>query len=83
MFTPNDDGVHEVWEINNIELFPNVKIEVFDRWGRKVYTAENGYNNDWDGSFNGKPLPMDNYFYVIDLYGNGEVVINGNVTIVK
>ncbi len=83
VFTPNNDNVHDTWRINNIELFPNAKIEVFDRWGRKVFISEGGYNNDWKGTFDGKPLPMDNYFYVIDLLGNGEKVLNGNVTIVK
>jgi gliding motility-associated-like protein len=81
-FTPNDDGVHDTWIINNIYLFPDAKIEVFDRWGRMVFSKDGGYENDWDGTYNGKDLPMDNYYYVIDLKTGAEP-IHGTLTIIR
>jgi len=85
VFTPNGDSKHDKWIINGIELFPDAKIEVFDRWGRRVFLIDGGYSseNAWDGRFKGKELPMDNYYYVIDLYGDESKVLKGNLTILK
>lgn len=83
-FTPNGDGNHDTWEINNVELFPDMKVEVFDRWGRLVYVSENGYNNDWDGtSPGGKELPMDTYYYVINFNVEGHEKVVGNITLIR
>ena len=81
-FTPNGDGAHDTWVINNIGLFPYAKIDIFDRWGRRVYHCDGGYNNDWNGTWKGKKLPMDTYYYIIDLK-NGASQITGTVTIVR
>ena len=40
VFSPNGDGIHDFWEINNIELYPEALIEVYDRNGRKVFLEE-------------------------------------------
>jgi len=84
-FTPNGDNKHDTWIINDIELFPNSKIEVFDRWGKRVFIKDGGYNvdNAWDGTYKGKKLPIENYFYTIDLYGDGKKILSGTLTIVK
>ncbi len=81
-FTPNNDGVHDTWIINNIYLFPEAKIEVFDRWGRRVFRKDGRYENDWDGTSKGKELPMDSYYYIIDLNIGGEP-LKGTVTIIR
>ncbi|MBN1118435.1 MAG: gliding motility-associated C-terminal domain-containing protein, partial [Bacteroidales bacterium] len=85
VFTPNDDKKHDTWVINGIEQFPEAIIEVYDRWGRKVFQMNGGYGraNAWDGKRNGKALPLDNYYYIIDLYGDGTEILKGNITIVK
>jgi gliding motility-associated-like protein len=82
-FTPNNDDVHDTWVINNIELYPNASIEVFDRWGRLVFSVDGNYQNDWDGTSNGKKLPMDTYFYVINFKTENIKTRKGTVTIVR
>jgi gliding motility-associated-like protein len=81
-FTPNNDGIHDLWVINNIEQYPNAVIDVFDRTGRLVFHAQ-GYQNNWDGSFNGKPLLMDTYYYIIDFKTDTIKSLRGTVTIVR
>jgi gliding motility-associated-like protein len=81
-FTPNGDGIHDRWIINNIELFPDAVIDVYDRNGRLVYHAD-GYKNDWDGTSGGKPLPVDSYFYVIDFHSDQMQPAKGTVTIIR
>ena len=78
IFTPNDNGQNDYFEINNIEKYDNVSLIVFNRWGNKVYESNN-YMNDWDGYanvsgvFGNKPLPVGTYFYVLN-YGENRSV---------
>ncbi len=83
-FTPNDDGVNEVWEIDNLFVFEDVTVDIFNRWGVRVFHSK-GYDSDkyWNGKDEkGNELPMDSYYYVIDLH-NGEKPKIGNVTIIR
>ncbi|WP_309641116.1 gliding motility-associated C-terminal domain-containing protein [Flavobacterium sp.] len=61
--SPNDDGWNEFFELSNL----NVKsLEVFNRYGTKVYN-KNNYKNEWKGEANnGQELPDGVYYYVID-----------------
>jgi gliding motility-associated-like protein len=81
-FIPNDDGMNDTWRIRDIESYPNASIKVYSRWGQLVFSSERGYPTPWDGTYKGKELPMDSYFYVIDLK-NGGKVITGQVTIIR
>ncbi len=81
-FIPNNDGINDFWEIRAIESYPNATVHVYSRWGQLVFSAKNGYKEPWDGTFKGKELPMDTYFYIIDLK-NGSEPINGHVTIIR
>lgn len=82
VFTPNSDGVNDTWVIDQIEIYPDVKIEIFNRWGELIYYAPNGYTKPWDGTFKGRELPIDSYFYVIDL-NNGRDAVSGSITIIR
>ena len=65
--SPNGDGKNDVWHLDFIKSFyPNALVEIFNRWGEKVFSSV-GYNTSWDGSFNGSPLPVASYYYVITL----------------
>jgi gliding motility-associated-like protein len=80
--SPNRDNINDVWNIRDIELYPNVEITIYNRWGQMVWKSEIGYPTPWDGRSNGKPLPIDSYHYVIELH-NGMKPFMGTVTIVK
>jgi gliding motility-associated-like protein len=83
-FTPNHDGKNDTWQITGLsEKYPNVVIEVFDRWGRLVFRSARGYPTPWDGNIDSGPLPTDTYFYIVDFYGNGKTTQNGRVTIIR
>ena len=85
-FSPNDDAVHEFWEIENINLYPEALVLVYDRNGSQVYRRRN-YENAEGQAFGGKDqqgreLPSGTYYYVIDLE-NGDKISQGTVTIVR
>ena len=78
--TPNGDGQNDTWEIEDIDAFPDVLVYVYDKSGLVVFKSSGGYT-PWDGTYNGKTLPMGTYYYVIDLR-DGSPVYEGTLTII-
>ncbi len=86
VFSPNDDGINDFWEIENIHLYPEALIEVYDRMGNMIYrrrnyinsqtTAFNGYDSD------GRRLPSGTYYFILDLE-NSDEVFKGSLTLVR
>ncbi len=64
VFTPNGDGKNDVWIIPGIEFYSDCTLSLFDRNGSKIL-EQKGYKNDWDGTYNGKPVPEGTYYYLI------------------
>jgi gliding motility-associated-like protein len=82
-FTPNGDNDNDVWRLDLIKAqYPNLVVKIYDRWGRVVFVSARGYGSPWDGSSNGKPLPMDTYYYVID-FGNGAKELVGSIALIR
>jgi gliding motility-associated-like protein len=82
-FTPNGDNVNDTWYFDEALSFPDIEIEIFDRWGKLVWRSEKGYSEPWDGrSLTGREVPMDSYYYVIELNDGSEQVV-GTVTIIR
>ncbi|MCH2197410.1 MAG: gliding motility-associated C-terminal domain-containing protein [Flavobacteriales bacterium] len=80
IITPNNDGANDMLVIEGIERFPDNEIYIYNRWGRKVYSTEN-YKNDWDATFQGKPLPDGTYYYVFNNRATGENLGTGYITV--
>lgn len=83
-FTPNGDNYNDTWVIDNMELYPNIEVNIFNRWGNLIKKYNNTYE-PWDGKINGVDAPSGTYFYVINL-DNGEKKgegVRGNVSIVR
>lgn len=72
ILTPNGDGTNDFFVVKGLEKYPNNKLSIFDRGGRLIYTTQ-GYQNNWEGYFNGKPLTEDTYYYMLDLGGDGSI----------
>jgi gliding motility-associated-like protein len=81
VFSPNGDGINDTWIIANLSAYPGATVDVFNRYGQLVFHSGNS-NKAWDGTFNGKPLPVGTYYYIIDLKNN-EKKTAGSVTIFK
>ena len=60
IFTPNNDGKNDVFEIKGLESYPGSQLMIFIRWGNQVYKADN-YLNNWNGS----DLAEGTYYYVL------------------
>ena len=79
LFTPNGDGIHDTWIIDGLDLYPDILVLVFNRWGQLLFESK-GYSDPWDGTHNGNELPIGAYYYVIDL-NNDTDPLNGPITI--
>ncbi len=80
-FTPNNDGINDTWIIDHLTDYPNVRVQVFNRYGQLVFESK-GYTKPWDGTMNAKSLPFGTYYYVIEP-GNGRKPVTGYVTLIK
>jgi gliding motility-associated-like protein len=86
-FSPNGDGVNDLFVIRGIDAYPLNTFTIYNRWGDKVFHAS-PYTNTWDGksqfgiTIGGNDLPIGTYFYVLDL-GDGTPVYEGTIYLNK
>ena len=80
-FTPDGDGINDTWIIDNLYLYPDAEVSIYNEWGKLIYTSSKNYN-PWDGTYNGNPLPTATYYYILNL-GNGSRLITGTITIIR
>ena len=81
-FSPNGDGINDVWNIIGKEAYPEIEVTVYNRWGQAIWKSFRGYPVPWDGRSKGKAMPVDSYHYFIDLHDGTRPII-GNVTVVR
>ncbi|HWY38527.1 MAG TPA: gliding motility-associated C-terminal domain-containing protein [Bacteroidia bacterium] len=82
-FSPNGDGINDLWTISRTEYYPKFFLQVFDRWGQVVH-QQRGTFTPWDGTHLGVHLP-DATYYVIFFYEEGvsSKYQKGSVTILR
>jgi gliding motility-associated-like protein len=83
--TPGDkNGQNDRWIIPNIDLFPDAVLEIYDRWGRLIFRTTDVFNNPWNGeSMSGKEMPMDAYYYVLDIHVSHTKPLTGYVNLIR
>ena len=72
-FSPNNDGYNDVWRIRPIQLNQSVDLKIFDRFGKILFEQSGSQDILWDGKVAGKPLPTTDYWFTIDIQGEGVV----------
>ncbi len=81
-FTPDGDGVKDIWVIDNWEAFPDMYVSIFDRYGRTI--KEWIGQGDWNGSYKKTDMPSGDYWYIIKLNGpNDEREFVGHFTVYR
>jgi gliding motility-associated-like protein len=80
-FTPNGDNYNDTWHLENIEIYPEAEIKVFNRWGELIYEHRNPVE-EWNGIHSGVELPSETYYYIITL-DSQKKPLTGPITIVR
>jgi gliding motility-associated-like protein len=76
VFTPNGDGVNDLFTIGNLKYWPGTYLSVFNRWGAHIYRQAN-----YQGTWTANRVSDGIYFYV--LYLNNREKVTGSVTITR
>ena len=69
-FTPNNDTYNDYWQVEGLLDYPNAKVSIYNRYG-KLIGVLTPKNSKWNGTFNGSPLPADDYWYVLQIDESG------------
>ena len=78
--SPNGDNKNDTWQIKGHYLLGNCSVKIIDSWGHLIYENQ-GYDNMWDGTHEGRELQAGNYYYIIDCSdGQPET---GSITLIR
>lgn len=78
--SPNGDGKNDFWKVDNIEIYKDFELNIFDQFGQVIYNVPNNYKNEFDGMYKGTALPTGNYYYI---FQKDQKQFKGNITIVN
>jgi gliding motility-associated-like protein len=81
VMTPDGNGMNDTWVIENVDTFGDVRVRVYDRWGKLVFKQQ-AYKNDWAGISGSDALPDGTYYYFIS-FENSDKQYKGAITIMR
>jgi gliding motility-associated-like protein len=83
-FTPNADGINDVFRPNQNSDPVVYQLLIYDRWGALIFQSKSLYTG-WDGKHNGKPAPYGVYYWVAKytMPDNKNSTQSGYVTLIK
>lgn len=81
IITPNGDGVNDNWFIEKIKYYPDNEVSIYNIYGQVIYQKKK-YNNEWDGTYNGNPLPDGTYYYVLIIKDKNSVY-KGSIDLIR
>jgi gliding motility-associated-like protein len=84
-FTPNGDGLNDRWLVTTgASCTKKIAVAIFNRYGNTVYKTDN-YQNNWDGTYNGKPVADGTYYFTVTYttITDKTIFIKGDVTILR
>jgi len=70
-FTPGNDQVNNTWGVQELRFYNGVRIQLFDQGGILLFATENP-DLKWDGSYQGKEMPVGTYYWVVEVKETGE-----------
>src|SRR5690606_29263673 len=83
-FSPNGDGLNDVFKMQNIQYEKLLAFQIFNRYGQLVFETQNP-NIGWDGTFKGKEAALDVYYYRIQYTIPGGIRrdVKGDVVLIR
>ncbi len=82
LISPNGDGINDVFEIKDIDKYPQATISIYDGKGRKLVEYKVNESRGWNGNYNGIRMPSDDYWYEINIKETDEIIV-GHFTLIR
>jgi gliding motility-associated-like protein len=83
IFSPNGDQYNQTWDIKHLAAeYPNNQVTIFNRYGQFIFRSPDHYITQWNGTYEGHPLPVGTYFYIIKTTPDAKP-ISGPISIVR
>lgn len=84
-FSPNGDGVNDIFRVVNSDYFEDIDLKVYNRWGELIHQSE-GFNHGWDGTYKNEKQAVDVYTFTvtaISTFSGNKITVSGNVSLIK
>lgn len=81
-FSPNGDGINDVWNIAAIETYEQPKVSILNRYGEVIFESSDYFQHPWNGKQNNKDVPVGVYYYIINLDSRSKP-LSGSVTVIR
>ncbi len=85
--TPNDDGVNDIWNVKgvNATFYKSIFVRIYDRYGKAVYQIDSFDQTGWDGTYNGKKMIPNDYWFSATLIDINDNIIEkiGNISLIR
>ncbi|HOZ52609.1 MAG TPA: gliding motility-associated C-terminal domain-containing protein, partial [Chitinophagaceae bacterium] len=84
-FSPNGDGVNDIYRIIKFGYITLVSFEIYNRWGNRVFSTSTE-NNGWDGKYQGEYADLGTYYYLLRYkchLKNETIMQKGDVTLIR
>ncbi|WP_439128101.1 T9SS type B sorting domain-containing protein [Polaribacter sp.] len=86
-FTPNNDGKNDYWNIRGLDtqFFKSINIKIFNRLGNLIATITDFTTLGWDGTYDGKKMISNTYWYTAEIIDIDDVLIEktGNFSLIR
>ncbi len=81
-FSPNGDGINDLWNISAIETYEKPKVSILNRYGEVIYETSDYFQKPWNGKQNNKDVPVGVYYYIINLDSKSKP-LSGSLTVIR
>ncbi|MHA4894798.1 gliding motility-associated C-terminal domain-containing protein [Pedobacter sp. PWIIR3] len=81
-FSPNGDGINDLWNITAIETYEKPKVSILNRYGEVIYETTDYFQKPWNGKQNNKDVPVGVYYYIINLDAKSKP-LSGSLTLIR
>lgn len=79
-FTPNDDGINDVFAMSGESCNEDEYMRIYNRWGQLIFETNDPFNTFWDGTYKGSPAQQGVYTYILKV---GEEVMRNYITLIR
>lgn len=81
-FSPNNDGINDVWELQGAKGNTNLVVCIYNQHGKEMLMVKNPVTDEiWNGTINGKPMPVDTYYFVV--WKDGKKILGDNLSLLR